>query len=159
MQIEWEKYHRFMPISGWCGPTTLWVIFSACGIKKPLWYIALHIYKWWYGSPYILLVAFLNKYFSLVNYKTGATIADISKHLKLGHICIINFQSSGDGHYAIVAEYKNKQVTIIDTSRDGNWKYNMSANELKRVWYDTLVNDNSLWHENLLIWVDPNSKR
>jgi hypothetical protein len=162
--IDWIKYHQFMPKEGYCGQTTVRMVLSACGIKKSIQEISKHIYKEWYGSPYILIVAYLNKFFSTVNYKTGATISDISAHLKLGHILIINFwdraeDGTEDGHYAIVSDYNNKVLTIVDSSKERDWEYGITAKEFNRIWYDTLVNDNSLWHENLLIWVDPKSKR
>jgi hypothetical protein len=154
--IDWRKYHTFMPHNGWCGVTTIKMIFNACGIKKSIYQIAMHVWKWWYGTPYILMVAYLNRYFSLVNYKTGATVSDIVKHLKMGHICIINFQDGNEGHYAIVSDYENKFLTIVDSSSERDWQYAMSTEELRKNWYDNLTN--SLWHERLLIWIDPKSK-
>jgi hypothetical protein len=158
-KIDWQRCHVSIPHSGWCGPATIKIILNAAGIKKSIYEIAAHVWKWWYGSSFILVVAYLKKYFSLVNYRTGASIGDIKKHLSLGHVCIINFQSEGEGHYALVVSHDGKFLTIVDASNETDWSYVMTTGELKRVWFDTLTNDDSLWHENLLIWCDLKSKR
>jgi hypothetical protein len=155
--IEWEKHHVFMRHPGWCGVYTIKMIFNACGIRKSIYEIALYTWKWWYGSPYILIVSYLNKFFTLVNYRTGATIEDIKKHLSVGHICIINFQDGGDGHYALVTEAIGKRLIIVDSSNERDWTYAMTYDELREKWYDNL--SDSLWHERLLIWLNPLSKR
>ena len=157
MNIDWAKHHRFMPFEGWCGVNTIWMVLSACGIKKSIFEIALFTWKPWYGVSYTILVAYLNKFFSLVNYRTNATIADISKHLRLGHILIINFWDSNNGHYAIVSDYAKGILTIIDSSRERDWQYTMSTKELKNKWWDFL--SDSIWHERLIIWVDPKSRK
>ena len=163
MQIDWEKHHRFMPPnSGLCGPTTIWMILNACGIKKSLWTISLYTWKHWYGSPSILLTAYLKKYFRLVNYKTGSSIADISKHIKLGHIVIINFQDGEEeleGHYAIVSDYKKGILTLVDSSNEHPWKWEISTKKLKERWYDDLVEDGKLYHTGWMLWLAPNTKR
>jgi hypothetical protein len=163
--INWSRYHKFMPKDGLCGPTTLWMVLHACEIRIPLWLISFYVYKKWWGTPPQLFIAYLSKYFGLVNYKLNATITDISKHLEAGHICIINFwagkndENEGEGHYAIASRYKNKVLEIIDSSKEIDWKYGMTAKELRKVWYDTLTLDNKLWHEGLLIWFDPKTKK
>jgi hypothetical protein len=155
--IDWEKAHLFMPHEGWCGVSTIKMIFNATGIEEPIDEIARYTWKWWYGTPYILMVAYLNKFFWLVNYRTGATLEDIKKHLKAGHICIINFQDGDDGHYAIVSNYKKGLLTIVDSSMERKWTYTMTPAVLRQQWYDNLTD--SLWHERLLIWVDPKTKK
>jgi ABC-type bacteriocin/lantibiotic exporter with double-glycine peptidase domain len=155
--IDWRKHHCFIPHEGWCGPATIKMVLSACGIKKSLRSIARDVYVPWYGTPSALLIAYLSKYFSLVNYRTGATISDISRHLTMGHILIVNFWDNGDGHYAIISEYKDGYLTIVDSSRERGWTWALSAKELKNIWYDTITE--TLWHEGLLIWISPSSKR
>ena len=155
--IDWGKCHVYMPYGGWCGVSVIKTIFNVAEIKKSIYEIALYVWKWWYGSPYILIVAYLNKFFTLVNYRTGATIEDIKKHLSAGHICIINFQDGGEGHYALVTEAIGKRLIIVDSSNEREWTYAMSYDELREKWYDNLTD--SLWHERLLIWVDRKSKR
>jgi hypothetical protein len=160
-KIDWEKHHVISPFSGWCGPATIKTIFNVYGIKKSIFEIAWHVWKPWYGSCYILMVAYLKKYFSLTNYKFG-NISDISAHLKSGHVVILNFwdgDKDGDGHYAIVAGYENKILEMIDSSSGRDWQYGMSIKELRKVWYDTITLDNSLWHEGLIIWLDGSSKK
>lgn len=162
--IDWSKYHRYMSKEGLCGPYTVQMVLSACGIKKSIREISKHIYKEFYGSPYILIVAYLKKFFVITNYRTGASISGISAHLRAGHILIINFwdedeDGNGDGHYAIISGYENKVLTFVDSSKERDWTYGMTTKEFKKIWYDCLVDDNTLWHENLLIWVDPKSKR
>ena len=155
--IDWEKYHVYMKYEGWCGVSTIKMIFNACNIKKSIYEIAFYTWKPWYGVPYSLLVAYLNRFFTLTNYRTNASIADISKHLTLGHIVIINFWDSDDGHYALVTECKKGQMTIVDSSRERGWQYTISTKELKEKWFDTL--SDSLWHERFIAWVDPRTKR
>lgn len=162
--IDWKKHHRFMVFSGWCGQTTLQIILSACGIKKSAFEISRYVYKKWYGSPFILLVAYLKRYFTVVNYKTGATIADISGHIKLGHIVIVNFwdtddDDNGDGHYAIVESCQKGKITFIDSSKEHDWRWSISTKKFTKIWYDYLTNDNELYHTGLMIWVAPSSKK
>lgn len=157
MEIDWSKHHRYMPYSGWCGVATIWTVLHACGIKKSIYEIAWFTLKPWYGVPYSILIAYLNRFLSVVNYRTNASISDISRHLKLGHIVIINFWDHDDGHYAIVSHCAKGQLTIIDSSRERDWKYTMTTKELNSKWWDFL--SDSLWHEKLVIWVDPKSKR
>lgn len=164
MEIDWEKHHRFMPRnSGLCGPTTIWMILNACEIKKSLLAITLATWKRWYGTPSILLTAYLKKYFCLVNYKVGSSISDISRHIKQGHIVIINFQDGEEdeleGHYAIVSEYKKGSLTLIDSSNEHPWKWEISTKKLKERWYDDLTEDGKLYHTGFMIWLDPKSKR
>ena len=162
--IDWQKHHRYMRAPGLCGPTTLQIVLSACGIKKSIREISKYVYVKSYGSPFILIVAYIKKFFSITNYRTGASISDISSHLRAGHILIINFwdedeDGNGDGHYAIVSSYENKILTIVDSSKERDWTYGITTKEFKKIWFDCLVDDNSLWHENLLIWFDPKSRR
>jgi hypothetical protein len=125
--------------------------------KKSMLEIALYTWKPWYGVPYSILVGYLDRFFYLVNYRTNASISDISKHLNLNHIVIVNFWDTDDGHYAIVSKCVKGQITFVDSSRERNWQYTMSTKEFKEKWWDTLTN--SIWHEKLVIWIDPNSRR
>ena len=158
-EINWQKHHRFMPYEGWCGPTVIKIIFSACNIKKSIYEIAWYVYKGWWGTPSQLFIAYLSKFFVLVNYKMNATISDIAAHLKLGHIVIINWWDKDGGHYSIVSSYKEGWLTIIDSSRERDWQWVMTGKELRRVWYDTLNVDDSLYHEGLMIWLDSTRKK
>jgi hypothetical protein len=158
-KIDWRKHYVSMKYDGWCGVYTVKMIFNACGIKKSVYEIALFIWKWWYGSSYILLVAYLKRFFNTVNFKLGATIGDIVAHLKLGHICILNFQDDGEGHYALAVENNGKFFTIVDPSPSRDWQYAISKEELKKIWWDTIDLDNTLYHTQLLIWCDPKSKK
>jgi hypothetical protein len=157
--IDWQKHHRFMPKEGLCGPTTIWMILSACGIRKPLWLISAYTYKKWWGCPSQLFIGYLSRYFSLVNFKTNARISDIAFHIKAGHIVVINWWDNGEGHYSIVSDYETGWITIVDSSRERDWKYLMSTKELRKKWFDTLDINDSLYHTELMIWIDPKSKR
>jgi hypothetical protein len=161
--IDWGKHHRFMPRKGLCGPTTIWMVLSACGIRVPLWKITKKVYKNWYGTPSVLLIALLKQYFSGVNYKIGASIADIAFHKKLNHILIVNFwdgdERDGDGHYAIISDYEKGFLTLVDSSREHDWQWSISTKEFRKKWYDLLTEDGELYHTGLLIWILPFSKR
>jgi hypothetical protein len=161
--IEWEKHHRFMPKDGMCGSTTIWMILDACGIKKSINEIAKYVHKWWWGTPPQLFVAYLSKFFSVVNYKNGATISDIAVHLKMGHIVVVNFwdkvNDEGDGHYTIVSEYKDGTLFMVDSSKEHDAQWGIKGKEFRKIWYDTLTVDDRLYHEGFMIWIDPKSKR
>ena len=159
MEIDWEKHHHYMPWAGACGPTVIKMIFSVADIKKSILEISLYTWKWWYGCPNQLFSAYLSKFFSLTNYKLNGSIADISRHLKMGHIVVVNFWDNTDGHYAIISECKKGILTVIDPSREREWRYTIATKEFKKIWYDYLDTINTIYHEGLLIWVDVNSKR
>ena len=162
-KIDWRKYHQFMPREGWCGQTTVKMIFNATGIKKSIYEISKYIYKPWWGCPSQLIVAYLSKFFLVVNYKINATIGDISLHLRLGHIVVVNFwdkiDDDEDGHYAIVSNYENGTLTMIDSSKEHDWQWGISGKAFRKIWYDTLSVDDRLYHEGFMCWIDPKSKR
>jgi hypothetical protein len=153
--VKWKNARQTIPFNGWCGVSTVKTIFNYCGIKVPLFVIAAYIWKWWYGSAYILMVAYLQKYFKTVSYKTNATTDDISKHLKAGHICIVNFYDVDEGHYAIIIDYAEKFFIVLDTSNERDAIYGLSKVKFKEIWYDYLAD--GICHEGLLIWVNPTS--
>lgn len=157
--IDWREHHRFMSREGLCGPTTIWMVLSACKIRRPLWFISIYTWKWWWGCPSQLVIGFLSRYFSLVNFKTNAKIGDIAHHIKVGHIVIINWWDKDGGHYSIVSNYERGWLTIVDSSRERDWQYLMSTKEFKDKWFDTLDISDTLYHVGLMIWIDPKSKR
>ena len=148
-----------MPHPGMCGSATIWMIMSASRIKKPLWYINYYVYKKFWGVCPQLFIAFLSRYFSLVNFKVGAKISDISYHLNQGHIVVLNWWDKDNGHYSIVSDCKKGFLTMIDSSRERDWEWVMSTKELKEVWFDTLTTDDKLYHSGFMLWIDPASKK
>ena len=78
--------------------------------------IAGYVFKDWWGTPSELILAYLSKYFKIVNFKTSSSISDISYHLKKHHIVIVNWWDNIDeddydnGHYSLAVEYNNKNI-------------------------------------------------
>ena len=155
MPIDWEKHHRFMNVPGWCGPTTVWMVLDACGIKKNVRKITRKIWLKWYGTPPQLMAAYLSRYFSRMGYEQNCNIASIRWHLGIGHIIIVNWMDGNEGHYSIVTDYDNGMLTMVDSSRERPWTYGVDSNIFRQRWWDTLGGD--MRHDGLLIWVDPGS--
>lgn len=169
MQIsleKWKKLHSFQEKPGWCGPAVIQIALKSCGIEMTQAEIAKDTYKGWWGTTQQIMMAFLSRFFKIVNYKHNATFKDISSHLKKGHIVILNWwddidkQDVGGGHYSIVADYdyKLKGLTLVDPSngRPGIWT--ISDKEFNKKWYDTLDVHDRTWIEGWMLWIDPASK-
>jgi hypothetical protein len=157
-KIDWKKFHRYQPHDGMCGGTVIWMILSACGIKRPLWFINYYVYKPFWGVCPQLFIAFLSRYFSLVNFKVGADIRDISYHLLKNHIVVLNWWDSDNGHYSIVDACEKGFLTMVDSSRERDWKWVMSTKEFKKIWWDTLDCGDNIYHTGFMCWIDPCSK-
>jgi hypothetical protein len=155
--IDWEKHHRFMPVPGWCGPTTIWMVLSACGIVVPIVTIADHVWKEWYGTPPQLMAAYLATYFGSVGYEQEGTVGGIRQYLKEGMIVIVNWRDGNEGHYSIVSDVEKDKVQMVDSSREREWTYSVSVKEFYSTWFDCLADDNRLYQYGNLIWVDPKS--
>ncbi|MGA3292035.1 MAG: C39 family peptidase [Candidatus Microgenomates bacterium] len=169
MQISieaWKKYHRFQEKPGFCGPAVIQMVLLACGINKTQVEIARDVYKDWWGTTQQIILAYLSKFFKIVNYKHNATFKDISSHLKNGHIVILDWwddvdkEDKADGHYSIAGDYDHKlrALTLVDpsNSRPGIWT--ISDNEFRKKWYDTLDVHDRTWVEGWMLWIDPSSK-
>lgn len=159
MSIDWSKHHRFMPREGWCGPTTIWMILDACGVKKNINKIARAVWKKWYGTPPQLMAAYLARYLGEVGYEDRCGIRDIEWHLKHGRIVIINWMDRGEGHYSIVTGVFNDLVALCDSSTGRSYNWFIAVHDFESVWYDYLADDKRLRVNELLIWVDPKSVR
>ena len=158
MKIDWAKHHRLMPREGWCGPTTVWMILSACGIKKSIGKIAKAIWIKWYGTPPQLMAAYLSKYFDSVGYEEEATVEDILEHLAKERIVIVNWMDGAEGHYSIVYKAWKERLGMVDSSRDErSWLWNIAFDDFTKLWYDYLTDDKKFRHDGILIWVDPES--
>ncbi len=163
---EWNKHLRFQEKPGWCGPAVIQMVLLVCGIKKTQAEIARQVYKDWWGTTQHIMLAYLSKFFKVVNYKHNATFKDLSLHLKKGHIVILNWWDDIDkdgepgGHYSIAVDYdyKLRALTLCDpsNSRPGIWT--ISDREFRERWYDTLDIHNRTRIEGWMLWVDPASK-
>jgi len=169
MQIPittWKSYHRYQEKPGWCGPAVIQMALLASGIVKTQKEIAKDVYKDWWGTSQQLILAYLSRFFKIVNYKHDATMKDISLHLKKGHIVILNWWDDidkddvGGGHYSIAGDYdyKLKGLTLVDPSngRPGIWT--IDGKEFDKKWYDTLDVHDRTWIEGWMLWIDPISK-
>lgn len=166
MQNNWEQFHRFQEKNDWCGVAVIQMILAKAGIKKSQKNIAKDVFIDWYGVSREIMLAYLSRYFKIVNYKNNCKTSDISFHVEKEHAVVLNWWDDfengfEDGHYSLVSEYntKTKLLTLVDPSRerDGIWKINYS--EFKYKWYDTLTLDHKIWTTGWMLWADLNTKR
>jgi hypothetical protein len=163
---KWKELHKFQKKPGWCGPAVIQMALLACGIKKDQAEIAKDVYKNWWGTTQQIMLAYLSKFFKIVNYKQNATFKDVSYHLKEGHIVILDWwddideQDEPGGHYSIAANYdvNLRALTLVDPSngRPGIWT--IADTEFNKKWYDTLDLHDRTWIEGWMLWIDPESK-
>lgn len=169
MQIsleKWKKIHKFQEKPGWCGPAVIQMALEAGGINKTQSEISKDVYKPWWGTTQQIMLAYLSRFFKVVNYKHDATFKDVSTHLKLGHIVILDWwdnidekQSEG-GHYSIAINYDHKlrAVTLADPSNERPGIWTIADSEFNKKWYDTLDVHNRTWIDGYMLWVDLASK-
>ena len=162
---DWKKYHRFQKRPGWCGPAVIQMVLVKCGIRRTQAEISRDVYKSWWGTPQQMILAYLSRFFKIVNYKDNATFADISYHLKKGNIVVLDWwddfeKDSAGGHYCLAADYDNKlrALTLVDPSNDRPGIWTISAKEFNPKWYDTLDVHDRTWVAGWMLWVDPKSK-
>ena len=169
MQISlsnWKKFHRFQENPGWCGPAVIQMALLSSGIEKTQKEIAKDVYKEWWGTTQQIMLAYLSKYFRIVNYKHNATFKDVSLHLKKGHVVVLDWWDDIDkedlpgGHYSIAGDYnyKLKGLTLIDPSNGRIGIWTISDKEFNKKWYDTLDVHDRTRIEGWMLWIDPASK-
>ena len=161
----WKKYHRFQKRPGWCGPAVIQMILAKCGMRKPQAEISRDVYKNWWGTSQQMILAYLSRFFKLVNFKDNATFSDISHHLEKGNLIIVNWWDDFDendpgGHYSVVVDYDSRLVALIlaDPSNERPGIWTISENEFRPKWYDTLDIRDTKWIKGWMLWVDPKSK-
>jgi hypothetical protein len=164
-ESRWKVVHKFQKKPGWCGPAVIQMILSSCGIRKTQKTIAKAVYKEWWGTNQQMMLAYLSRYFKIVNYKHNANTTDIAEHLDKGHIVVVDWmddfgEGEAGGHYSIVSSYdsKAKILSLVDSSnaRPGIWK--IAAKDFNPRWYDTLDVHDRTWVDGWMLWVDPSSK-
>jgi len=141
------------------------MVLAVGGVKKSQAEIAKAVYKPWWGTNQQIMLAYLSKFFKVVNYKHSATTTDISKHLKKGHIVILDWwdkldEESPEGHYSLVGDYdsKAKILTLVDPSKTRKGLWHIAAKDFNPMWYDTLDTNNRTWIDGYMLWVDSTSK-
>lgn len=161
---DWKKFQRFQEKPGWCGPAVIQMTLLASGISKTQKEIAKDVYKDWWGTTQQIMLAYLSRFFKIVNYKQDAAFKDISFHLKNGHIVILDWWDDIDkedeegGHYSIVSDYRSGTLTLVDPSNARNGIWTIKGIEFNKKWYDTLDVHDRTWVEGWMLWVDPASK-
>ena len=162
---DWKKYHRFQKRPGWCGPAVIQIILAKCGMRKSQAEISRDVYKNWWGTSQQMILAYLSRFFKLVNFKDNATFSDISHHLEKGNLIIVNWWDDFDendpgGHYSVVVDYDSKLGALIlaDPSNERPGIWTISENEFRPKWYDTLDVRDKKWIKGWMLWVDPKSK-
>lgn len=164
-RVNWKKISRYQKKPGWCGPAVIQMILLAAGIKKSQSEIAKDVYQKWWGTGQNIMLAYLSKFFKLVNFKINGRISDINYHLKKGHVVIVDWWDDldgddPDGHYSIVIGYdkKNKKLIMLDpySKRSGLWK--MDAKEFNSRWYDYLDVHGNTWVDGWMLWLDLKTK-
>src|SRR3972149_4189697 len=165
MRLNWKKLHSFQKRPGWCGPAVIQMVLASVGLKKSQKEIAQAVYKEWWGTDQQLLMAYLSKFFKIVNFKNDAIFADINSHLEKGNIVVVDWMDDLDdeepaGHYSIVGDYdpKAKMLTLVDPSNARKGIWNISTKDFNSRWYDTLDVHNRTWVDGWMLWVDPKSK-
>jgi hypothetical protein len=162
----WTQLYHPQEQSSWCGVSVTQMTLLAAGIEKSQAEIAKFICKNWFGTPSTLMLAYLSKFFKIVNYKAGSDFRDLSFHLKKDHVVIVNWwddidneNESDGGHYSIIGNYDGKKrlITIVDPCEHrGIW--NISTKEFRKKWYDYLDMNNRLYVTGWMSWIDLNSK-
>lgn len=160
----WKKYHRYQRKPGFCGPAAIQIVLAKAGIRKSQHEIARYVYKEWWGTAQQMILAYLSKFFKIVNYKHDATFADITFHLNKGNIIVVNWWDDFDeneqgGHYSVVGDYDSKlgALTLVDPSNERPGIWTISENEFRDKWYDTLDVHDRTWIAGWMLWVDPKS--
>ena len=161
----WKKYCKFQEKPGWCGPAVLQMVLARAGIKKSQGEIAKDVYKKWWGTPQQMILAYLSRFFKIVNFKQNASLKDVSFHIKKGNFVILNWWDDFDennpgGHYSLAADYDSKlrALTLVDPSNERQGIWTISDTEFRQKWYDTLDVHDRTWIEGWMLWVDPQSK-
>lgn len=162
--IDWAK-HYVRQEDGWCGPAVLKMVLSAVGIDKSQQEIVADTNISWWGVDTSIMIAYLSRFFSELNFKINAAINDIESHLNQGHIVIVDWwddltddpDDPADGHYSIVAAIDRRQGTIklIDPSHRGIW--DMKLTDFENRWYDCLDVDQKIRQPRWILWLDPES--
>ena len=162
--INWEKLHRFQKKPGWCGPAVIQMVLLAAGIKKTQKEIVKAVYKEWWGTDQQLMMAYLSRFFKIVNFKNDSNFSDIEFHLNKGNVVIVDWMDDFDdgepaGHYSIVGDYdkKAKILTLVDPSNSRKGIWNVATVDFNKRWYDTLDIHNRTWVDGWILWVDPKS--
>ncbi len=159
---SWKKYHRFQKRPGWCGPAVIQMLLAKCGRRIPQAEIAKDVYKDWWGTSQQMILAYLSRFFKLVNFKENATFSDITDHLTKGNLIIVNWWDDFDendpgGHYSVVADYDSKlaALTLADPSNERPGIWTISETEFRSKWYDSLDVRDKKWITGWMLWVDP----
>lgn len=158
----WKEHHSFQEKSGWCGPAIIQMIFKATGIEKTQAEIAKDVVQDWWGTDQRILLAYLSKHYTSLNYKENASVDDIKEHLDKGHIVILDWwddldDDEPDGHYSLAAEIKGGIITLADPSGSRNGIWTMKIEDFKSKWRDSIDVRNQIWVEGFMIWIDPKS--
>jgi hypothetical protein len=165
-QKSWKPYHQFQKEDGYCGVAVIQMALLRAGIRKTQKSIAKSVYINWWGVSRDIMFSYLSKFFSSMNFKSNASIRDISFHSKKGHIVIVNLWDNfeggeGEGHYCLVSscDPKAKMIELVDPSesREGIWK--IPYKKFKDNWYDTINIDNTIKDIGWFMWIDLESKR
>lgn len=162
--IDWTK-HYVRQEDGWCGPAVLKMVLSAVGIDKSQQEIVADTNISWWGVDTSIMIAYLSRFFSQLNFKINASITDIESHLNQGHIVIVDWWDDltddpadpPDGHYSIVDSINREQGTVklIDPSHRGIW--DMKLTDFENRWYDCLDVDQKIRQSGWLLWLNPSS--
>lgn len=163
---DWKKYHKYQEHPSWCGPAVIHMALLASGIEDiNQAQIAKAVYKDWWGTDQQIMIAYLSKFFSRINYKHDGRISDIKEHLDKGHIVILDWwddddAETQDGHYSIAGDYnqKTKMLTLVDPSNERQGIWEISAKNFTKKWYDSVDVNNKMWINGWMLWIDPTSK-
>jgi len=154
----------FQENPGWCGPAVIQMVLLASGISKTQAEIAKDVYLPWWGTTGPAILAYLSQFFKTVNYQEKSSLDDLSSHLKMGHIVILDWwddldkNESPGGHYSIVDKYENDTLTLIDPSNSRSGVWTVNGTEFVKKWFDTLDIRDEVKLSGWMLWLDPASK-
>lgn len=160
---SWKRLFRHQHKSGWCGPAVIQMVLASAGKRIPQAKIAKDVMLKWWGTTQDTLYAYLSNFFKDLNFKSGATVSDLTYHLEAGHVIIVNWwddldPEDADGHYSLALAYDadKRKVTLADPSSGrGIWK--IDAKKFNDRWYDYLDAHAKKWVGGWMLWVDPKS--
>lgn len=161
-RLSAQKILRYQQTDDWCGPAVIQMALAAGGIRRSQKEIAKDVIHKWWGTTQQAILAYLSRYFDRLNFKEKANLANVSYHLKKGHIVIVNWWDDIDpeeeeGHYSLILGVGKKRITLADPSQNrGIWQ--MRRRYFITRWYDSIDVNWKKWIEGWMLWVDPKSR-
>jgi len=155
------KHFKRQRTNYYCGPAVLQIVASALGTRITQDEAAklAHTNKK-SGTSISNLVRVLNK-FGTVDAAEHRTVADIKKALAQGRVIIVCFTERhfNWGHYALVVEFKGKNIKLLDPAEKSGTGEPMTVKEFESRWKDPLYTKSVRWAAFVLPTASPRRQR